>query len=467
MVVLLAATAAQDIPVKKVERGKILVRVDPRVELMSVIFRLAGNPEYNRGQVEAYTKAADAHFGRFKDHAVVRAARSLRRLRGVSYDACMSMAVHFADTDELREVVPLDPWPVGLDRRWTPTGARGFLKEAREFVREARFDRFLKTHDKLYQTAVERMQKVLDEHARQAWFDEFFGARPEARFELVLGMLNGGQCYGPRVRTADGKENLYCVLGVWSTDADGLPRFDRSMVETVVHEFCHSYCNPLVDKHADKLAEPAHKLYPHVQSAMRAQAYGNWKTVMYESLVRAAVVRYVRAVSGAQAARRQIAGDQQRSFYWVRELAGLLGQYEKQRDKYKTLDDFMPEVITFFETYAKRFEAQMAKAPKVVSMVPGNGARGVDPKLAEIKVTFDRPMRDQSWSVVGGGPNFPAPAGKVRYDAKRTTFIMPVRLKPNWRYELWLNSPRHTSFRSQDGVKLMPVKVVFWTGAGK
>ncbi len=28
------------------------VRVDPRIELMSIIFRLAGNPEYNRGAVK-------------------------------------------------------------------------------------------------------------------------------------------------------------------------------------------------------------------------------------------------------------------------------------------------------------------------------------------------------------------------------------------------------------------------------
>jgi hypothetical protein len=28
------------------------VRVDPRIELKSIIFRLAGNPEYNRGVIK-------------------------------------------------------------------------------------------------------------------------------------------------------------------------------------------------------------------------------------------------------------------------------------------------------------------------------------------------------------------------------------------------------------------------------
>ena len=477
--VLLAASPGQEAPgqetpAPKAQRDRVLVRVDPRVELMSVIFRLAGNPEYNKGRVDVYTKAVDAHFEKFKDHAVVRAASNLRRVSGVSHDACMSLAVHLTDAGELLERVPFDPRPVGLDKRWKLAAARGFLKQARQFAKEAEFDGFLKAHQELYQTAVGRMQKVLDEHARLAWFDRFFGARPQARFELALGMLNGGQCYGARVRQADGKEELYCVLGVWLTDADGLPKFDLSTVDIVVHEFCHSYCNALVDKHADKLRGPATKMFPHVESAMRAQAYGRWEIMMYESLVRACVVRYLLAADGnrvagnqverTQAARKQVAADQQRSFLWMGQLASLLERYEEQRDEYETLDDFMPKVIEFFESYSVKFAEQMAKAPKVVSMTPKNGARGVDPKLREIQVTFDRPMLDSYWSVVGGGPHFVELTGAVHYDEKRTTFTMPVKLKPDWRYEFWLNSPRQTSFRSQKGVKLMPVRVVFWTG---
>jgi len=29
----------------------------------------------------------------------------------------------------------------------------------------------------------------------------------------------------------------------------------------------------------------------------------------------------------------------------------LLGQYEKQRDKYQSLDAFMPEIVNLFENY--------------------------------------------------------------------------------------------------------------------
>ena len=79
------------------------VSVDPRIELICVIFRLAGNPEYCKGRVPSYTADVDKHFGPYKDHAVVQLAAKLRRTRGVSYDAPMNMAVHVRDAYSLNE----------------------------------------------------------------------------------------------------------------------------------------------------------------------------------------------------------------------------------------------------------------------------------------------------------------------------------------------------------------------------
>src|SRR5262249_1702982 len=50
------------------QRGIVDVTVDPRVELLSIIFHLAGNPEYNQAQVRSYADDVTTHFGPFKDH---------------------------------------------------------------------------------------------------------------------------------------------------------------------------------------------------------------------------------------------------------------------------------------------------------------------------------------------------------------------------------------------------------------
>jgi len=456
----------------------IPVSVDARVELMSLIFRLAGNPEYNRGQIAIYNADVDRTFVPFADHDAVRLARQLRQTRGVSYDAVMAMAFHVAEATSLQESIPLAPQPATLDDRWTPELARGFLAAARRFVDETGFTSFFNRHQDLYDTAASRMQAVLDEYDIVAWCELFFGTRPGARFELALGLLNGPANYGARIKLAEDREILYCVLGATGTDDRGEPQFDDQVMSTVVHEFCHSYCNPLVDGHAAELAGPSRVLFSRVQDGMTRMAYGHWETMIRESLVRASVVRWIQATFGEEAARQLVAKEQQRQFYWLDGLADLLEQYENTRTRYATLTDFFPEIVRFFGDYAENIDAHIdayesqqrqqqaeltSGSPRVVATVPANGAREVDPDLGAIVVRFDRPMRDKTWSVMVLEDKFPEVVGGVFYDVTRTIFTIPVRLEPGVRYELGLNSASKQAFISEAGDPLQPFAIRFET----
>ena len=124
------------------------------------------------------------------------------------------------------------------------------------------------------------------------------------------------------------------------------------MLPTVVHEFCHSYINPLVNLHAGKLEKAGQQIFSSVADAMRRQAYPQWKTMMYESIVRGCVVRYRLASEGEAAAEQQIIYENTNRFFWIRGLSNLLGEYEASRSKYPNLDSFFPEIVKFFDHYA-------------------------------------------------------------------------------------------------------------------
>ena len=333
--------------------SSLRVAVDPRVELLSLVFRLAGNPEYNQARVQSYADDAEQQFDSFRDHAVVQLARKLRSTRGVSYDACMSMAVHLSDAYQLQPIVPLNPWPEGLDNRWTAASAANFLTAARQFVKDTAFKQFIERHQPLYDTTTARMKALMDKEGHLPWFQDYFGERPQATFIVALGMLNGGSCYGPHCRNAAGKDELFCVLGVWRTDAQGLPEFTRDMLGTVVHEFCHSYANAVIHRHYAELEPAGDKLFRGVSDKMRSQAYGNAQTMLCESLVRACVVRYRLRYEGAAAAQREIRDQKQRGFVWMEELSNQLADYEAHRDRYPTLETFSPRLVAFFKQYAE------------------------------------------------------------------------------------------------------------------
>lgn len=327
--------------------------VDPRVELLSIVFRLAGNSEYNTPRSQsAYAREVEAHFAPFANHAAIQAARRLRDRRGISYDAVMSMAVHLSEPPDLRERVAFDERGVLLDSRWSPADARDFVGKLRLFTKESRFVEFFGSHEPLYRAAAESLAGAVGARDLHGWFDAYFGTRSSAELRLVVGMLTGGGCYGCRIARPDGTLEMYSIIGAWQFDRQGIPRWDSSVTLGVVHEYGHSYCNPLADRHMADLQAAGDRLFASRARLMRSQAYSNGTTVIYESLVRAVTVRYVHDTRGALAAKVEAMRQADRGFTWVGELADVLARYEEDRDTYRTLEAFMPQVITFFDAYA-------------------------------------------------------------------------------------------------------------------
>lgn len=119
--------------------------------------------------------------------------------------------------------------------------------------------------------------------------------------------------------------------------------------------------------------------------------------------------------------------------------------------------------IEFFRQL--RDEKMAAAIPHVIALEPANGAQNVDPNLSEIKVTFDRPMSPNSWSFCQrGADHFPDFLAKPSFNADRTVITVPVRLRPEWNYHIFLNSPPFLGFRSAQGGTLPAVPWSFSTG---
>ncbi|MES2642391.1 MAG: S41 family peptidase [Myxococcota bacterium] len=104
-----------------------------------------------------------------------------------------------------------------------------------------------------------------------------------------------------------------------------------------------------------------------------------------------------------------------------------------------------------------------AAPPRVLASSPSVGAAHVDPDLAEIVVTYDQPMAT-GYSVVGAGPHSPRVVGEC-YWRDATTFVMPVRLSPDWDYEGAFNYPPFEKFRNVGGEAAAPYPLRFSTAA--
>jgi hypothetical protein len=103
-------------------------------------------------------------------------------------------------------------------------------------------------------------------------------------------------------------------------------------------------------------------------------------------------------------------------------------------------------------------------APVVVKAVPEAGSKDVAPGIVEIRVTFSKPMADQSWSWSSAWKDsVPESIGKPRYEADQRTCVLKVKLEPNKTYGYWINSQNFHGFKDKQGHSAVPYLLVFKT----
>jgi hypothetical protein len=184
------------LPADTAKSFKLSPVVDKRVELLSIVFRLAGNQEYNANDFKSYVTDINTHFTPYKKHPLIVLAHKLAQEKGISYDAVMFMAIHINQSPFLTPIIPFKQRVP--EARWKSEDAEKFISLLQQFYRDAKCEDFFQKHSALYALAESRFDSVL-RNVDMNWFEAYYGKLPEAKFNLVLGLGNGGGNYGPKI----------------------------------------------------------------------------------------------------------------------------------------------------------------------------------------------------------------------------------------------------------------------------
>lgn len=148
-------------------------QVDKRVDLVSIVFRLAGNPEYNYDTVSLYSRRIDEYFAPYRNK-LIKFTRPLRNKYGIAYDSPMSIAVHLDSNLNL----PGGGAPESLEERWDPKTAKKFAKLVKKFNHDTKYNDFFEANtDDLYAIAIQKFMPVY-EQMDMNWFYSFSAVNP-------------------------------------------------------------------------------------------------------------------------------------------------------------------------------------------------------------------------------------------------------------------------------------------------
>lgn len=438
-------------------------KVDERVELLSIVFRLAESKEYSSEQFKLYTDKIQEHYKPYKKHELIAFIKKLREENGVSYDAVMSMAIHldnkFNPLIEFTDKIP--------DERWGKDNAYEFVRLLKKFYRESNSKKFFKENQNLYKEVGEKFLPVY-EHLDLDWYTSFYGKEPTEKFVIVNGPGNGGGNFGPSITFPDGRREVYAIMGTWETDSLGMAKFTLgNYFPVLLHEFNHSFVNYLLKKNPEPFRKSGEKIYQTVENEMNSQAYGNWETMLNEALVRAAVIKYMKDHKFTDKEIQTETNIQlNRAFLWIEELVAELEKYDRQRSIYPTLESYLPNIINAYDSYEKNIDSYLVKfdekRPKVVSINEfTNGDQNVDASLKRITINFDKQLMGKGYSINYGDSEETFPdIKKINYSDDKKSIIIDWELRNNKTYDFVLTG---LSFKTPNGISMKDYKINFKT----
>jgi hypothetical protein len=327
--------------------ARMEIKVDGRVELISILFHLAGGKGYIAYDTP-YRRAVDAWFAPHVNHPAVIASRELHDQHGISFNAPVGLAV-FLDTRTLLPIADLQK-AEELDSRWKGAPVRDYLEKVRAFAGAANIHGFFQQEQPYINEVQKRMAAALANEKLDEWFQKTVVRDRPAEFVVVPGLLTGTWNYDAASHDSAGRQFVYQVVELEGVDAQGLPTPTRLTTELVAHEMAHSYVNPVVERHADVLVQAAQPLYDREKAMMEKQRYPSPRIMVEESIVRALAVFCTRDRVGPQSASELVHKDMAMGFYWLIDLCTWIAQQKSPLD----LEKLVPGIAKFFADEATK-----------------------------------------------------------------------------------------------------------------
>ncbi|THU40993.1 DUF4932 domain-containing protein [Niastella caeni] len=168
---------------------------------------------------------------------------------------------------------------------------------------------------------------AMEQFYRQS-FDEYI---------LIPGLtIPSGMAFASGYTTAHGKTRIFNTFGPFAlqqfTAAEAINMGyadEKHLRELTIHEFGHSFTNPVLDKIPRQQIAETKSLYDTIKTAMENQGYNTWKSCLYEHFVRAGeIIIALNLGKKEDAEKLKVYYMQDRQFIYLPVILARLEQYK-------------------------------------------------------------------------------------------------------------------------------------------
>ncbi len=378
--------------------GQLKSRVDERMELTSIVFRIAGIEEFTNDNIPEYAKAIDSWFGKYESHKLIDLIKEMRKEHGLGF-AGVAASVPFLVIDE--NGVHDSELRTGseIEGRWTDENWEEYVRLLDDFYHKSRFHKFFISQQELYGNAIRTMDSYLTK-IDTSWFRSFFGEYEEP--VVYAAIANGYNNY-----YFDDPTLYHDGYGIAIGYTGGYPN------DVVLHEMCHRY-TLISDEYYPQVEEAMRRIFETsdlVEIFLRNR-YGSPKTVFNEWLTDLTAALYMKEHYGIHFLKVDAPYlGYAYGYIWTPRAAQFMDNFYANRDIYPYFKDFMPRICEFMnyttsmDNWMKVLEENDTEKPYIVNTYPVEGTCLADyGRIDEIRVTFSEPMNTKA---IGFKASFP------------------------------------------------------------
>lgn len=221
-----------------------------------------------------------------------------------------------------------------------------FKAELIAFNNEPMFQKYLKEVQELNNQVIKQVEKSSTIQNLPTYLEDYYGKKLSS-YNLILSPFLHTGGFNAEMLSSNGQKEVYALVGP-NGEIDFLPYFDKDYIETdmILHEFGHSFVNPITDRYEKEIEKLKNKYYSkELEETGKDEGYNEWKYVFNELLLRATTIKIAGKHFGKDISNENLQEEISSGFGLVEKMVKLLDEYEQNRTKYPTFDLFCPILI--------------------------------------------------------------------------------------------------------------------------
>jgi len=328
---------------------KILIKVDPRIELICIIQTFTAWNERGIIKNSTYKQRVIEYFSKYSDHEAIKLYEEMLKI-GFSYDTLINFMLQLTEPPELRIRIPFDEHlikRVGGNRELLMK----FVHALRKFVKDTEFMKFIELNREFYRKIEESSRRDINVSRIAYVLKDFFGFLKHKNVIILAPLIRATVGYGAYM-SVNGTTEMYAVVGPTSVE-DGQVYFEELAERIALHEFMHSYVNPLTDKYFEENPESISEMEPlmhPIRERMQAMAYGVLEAMINEHIIRA-IECFIGERYYGMPAIKELERQEQMGFIYIKHIYKLVEEYYTRRNKV-SFKEYHQKIMELFKRLA-------------------------------------------------------------------------------------------------------------------